>query len=142
MPSKGKPQPHSYAQFLTFLEQNPNINFSSTNWNDDEIISEMNWKGLTKQKDSIIKLAQAYQRLQQLLPPEKRELILSLLKENINSAIQIASIPKAKFFDTYASLFGGDIQLLESFYSKAMAVRTRLLLQHMQKVQNSKTSVL
>ena len=142
MPLVSKTQPPSFDHFIAFLKQNPSTDFSAINWDDPQIDSTLNWKGLTKYKDDLLKLLKAYQRLRQLLPPENHELILSLLKENINSAIQIASIPKANFFTAFSDLFGHDNQLMESCYSKATAIRTRLLLQQMQMMQSNNTGLL
>ena len=134
MRTNEKVNQNGLAYLKKWLAQNKNVNLLSATFNDPASIDAMNWKKLEDQKAEIIPQLKAYQRLLKILPRKNNKLILDLLKANIHSAIQVASMPKQNFISTYSHLFSGKEAAAEIFYNKALAIKTQLLLRHVQRI--------
>ena len=123
---------------LTYLEkwikQNKKVDLQVAKLNDEATLSSFKWTGLESNKEAVQKQLKAYQRLLNILPKKNHELIMSLLGENIHSAIQIASLPKQTWLEKYAQLFSPKSISAEAFYEAAVAIKSRLLLKHLQRL--------
>lgn len=125
----------SDAQFKnlsSFLEQNPHIEIAYIDLNDAEVLAGFDWQKLAKQKDGILEILRAYQRVKKIMPELGHTTVLALLKAGLHSALQIAALPKIKFLREYAAVFGSDPAVIEQFYNNALAIRTQVLLQYME----------
>ena len=120
-----------------FLRQNKDLDWQTVNLLDRQKIEGLNWKGLEKDQDAVLKEVKAYQRLVRVLGQDNPTLIKALLKENIHSAVQIAAIPKQQFIKQYAPTFKKDHALMENTYKKAVALRSQLLLRYMDRIQRA-----
>lgn len=134
MKTKEKINQNSFAYLKKWLAQNKNVDLVSAMFNHPASVDAMNWKKLEDQKAEIIPQLKAYQRLLKILPRKNNKLILNLLGANIHSAIQVASMPKQNFITTYSHLFSGKEAAAEIFYNKALAIKTQLLLKHVQRI--------
>lgn len=141
MPTKIKTKAPGFKNLDVFLQQNTNLNLSSTNLNDPSIISSLDWKGVAKNKTEVCQQLKAYQRLSLLLSKNSLPILTALLEEGIHSAVQIASISKSQFTSKYAHCFGDESELIEPFYAKALAVRSNLLLKYMNNMQNKELQI-
>ena len=123
---------------LTFLEkwikQNKKVDLQTVKLNDPASLETFKWTGLESEKDLVTKQLKAYQRIMNILPKKNHALAMSLLRENIHSAIQIASVPKQTWLDKYAKLFNRKSIDAEAFYDAAVAIKSRLLLKHLQRI--------
>ncbi len=120
-----------------FLRQNQKVDFKSTNFLNPKNLENLNWKGLVDKQDDVLRQVKAYQRLARVLGENNSKVIKALLKENIHSAIQIAAMQKQEFMQKYEKAFGKDKELMTKAHQKAVAIRSRLLLKHMEIIQNA-----
>jgi len=134
MPQKEKTQIARFAHLQKWLTQNKKIDLRTAKINDASSIDAMNWKSLENFQSQIIPQLKAYQRLSKILPEPNPKLILELLQVNIHSAIQVASMSKQNFISTYSHLFSSKKLTAEMFYNNALAIKTKLLLKHVQKI--------
>ena len=123
---------------LSFLEnwikQNKKVDLLTAKLNDESNLAAFTWTGLESQKEVVKKQLKAYQRIMNILPKKNHALAMSLLRENIHSAIQIASVPKQTWLDKYAKLFNRKSVSAEAFYDAAVTIKSRLLLKHLQRI--------
>jgi hypothetical protein len=129
-----KQNQESFVYLKKWLTQNKNVNLLTAMLNDSASVDAMNWKKLEDHKAEIIPQLKAYQRLIKILPRKNNKLILDLIGANIHSAIQVASMPKQNFIKTYSHLFSKKEAAAEEFYNKALAIKTQLLLKHVQRI--------
>lgn len=134
MKTKEKTDQNRFANLKKWLAQNKKVDLLTATFNNPASVDAMNWKKLEDQKTEIIPQLKAYQRLLKILPRKNNKLILNLLGANIHSAIQVASMPKQSFITTYSNLFSGKEAAAEVFYDKALAIKTQLLLKHVQRI--------
>lgn len=81
-------------------------------------------------------MVKAYQRLVRLLGQNDAKVIKALLKQNIHSAVQVAAIPRQQFMQQFAGIFK-DEALMKQVYTRAMAMRSKVLIKYMNVIQNS-----
>ena len=84
-------------RLFKFIDQNADFDFLAANLLNNKTIDALNWKSFTKNKDQLIASLKVYQRILRVLPSNDPALIGSLMSAGLHSAIQIASIPKARF---------------------------------------------
>ena len=126
-----------FEKLNKFLRQNKKVDFMTTSFFNPKKLEALNWKGLEDDQQEVLRHVKAYQRLVRILGEDNPKLIKSLLKANIHSAIQIAAIPKQKFMSDYFKLFGKDKELMSKVYRRAVAIRSKVLLKHMNVMQNA-----
>lgn len=136
MPAKKQSAKDPVSQLERFLAQNPNLNLPSLNLRDEATIQSLKWSRLRKKQEIIVPLLQGYQRLSKLIPGAPHDIKLGLLRGGIQSALQIASLPKQVFFSRFRSLFGAEEALMHTTYQQALQVRSKVLLQFMSRKQN------
>ena len=142
MTIKIKPKDDTLQHLNKFIKQNSKTDFTTVNLSETTKIDDLNWKRLGKYKEDILKQLKAYQRLLRIMPEgTAHKIIMSLLQKGIHSAVQIASIPKQQFIATYLPVFGKDKKSIEAFYAHAMAVRSRILIQYMNTLQNNEPHI-
>ena len=125
-----------FSKLDKFIRQNKEIDFKTINFLDAETLANLNWKRIEKEdQPQVLKQAKAYQRLVRLLAENQPKIIKELLKRNLHSAVQIASIPRQQFMQEFRKVFK-DEELMKRVYNRALAVRSQVLLRYMNIVQN------
>jgi hypothetical protein len=110
-----------------FIRQNNTINLRTIDLNDPEATSQFLWLDLEEKKSFILEALKGYQRLARIIPEENSDTIFALLKRHIHSALHIAAIPRAQFFNTYSNIFDNDREFIEKTYQNALAVRAAIV---------------
>jgi hypothetical protein len=118
----------SFSKLNAFLDANPNLDLRSADLFDDDTIASLSWKGIGKHRDEVLSQLRAYQRLVRLLGAPDRVLVLGLMARGIGSALQIAAMPRPRFFASCSDLFAGDADTMQRIYQDALARRSALLL--------------
>jgi hypothetical protein len=119
------------------IEANDKIDWRTFSFGDPSQLQALRWQEHEGEREALLPLLKAYQRLLHILPVGKEHCSLPLLRIGIHSAIQIASMPKAEFIRQWTSLFPDEAALGEAVYQNAISRRSYLLLQHIQSVQSS-----
>ena len=136
MPTKST---NSLEELNKFLRQNKKIDFKTFDFLNAKKLESLNWSKIAKKdRPKILKQAKAYQRLLRLLGEHHPKIAKELLKQNLHSAVQIASIPQKKFMREFLSVFKGE-ELMKKFYARALATRSKVLLKYMNIVQNGQS---
>ena len=142
MSGKSKTKDKVFRHLDTFILQNEKIDFKTISPSEISASEYINWKKLSRQKEEILNQLKPYQRLLKIMPEgTTHDIIISLLEEGIHSAAQIASIPSHLFISQYLPLFGNDKDYIENFYKNCQAIRSRLLVQFMNKLQNNELHI-
>ncbi|OJJ19152.1 hypothetical protein BKI52_20270 [marine bacterium AO1-C] len=132
MPTKPTP----IEELNKFLRQNKKIDFKTFNLLNSKKLESLNWGKVSKEdQPNILKQVKAYQRLLRLLGEHHPKIAKELLKQNLHSAVQIASIPQKKFMSDFLNVFKNE-DLMKKFYARALATRSKVLLKYMNIVQN------
>ena len=119
-----------------FLKENEEINLRTADLLHTSNIEKYKWPNLTKdEKENLIKQLKAYQRMLRVVPKEREDLAKALLKNGIQSSLQITSTPKKVFIQNNLKLFNNDIALAEQVYRRAILLRKAVTLQYMARVQ-------
>ncbi|WP_299453293.1 hypothetical protein [uncultured Microscilla sp.] len=136
MPTKSTAKDNSLEQLNKLLRQNKKVDFKTFNLLSAKELESLNWSKISKKdRPKVLKQAKAYQRLLRLLGEHHPKIAKELLKQNLHSAVQIASIPQKKFMNDFLSVFK-DEDLMKKFYARALATRSKVLLKYMNIVQN------
>ena len=130
-------QPTNTLELLNkFIRQNKKLDFKTFNFLSAKSLETLKWKGIaTESQPGVLKQAKAYQRLVRLLDDNNPKVIKALLKKNIHSAVQIASIPRKQFMAEYGKIFKNE-PLMQQVYTRAMAIRSQVLIKYMNVMQN------
>jgi len=119
-----------------FIRKNKKVDFKTFNFLSTNSLESLNWKGIeAAEQPQVLSLVKAYQRLARLLNDDSPKVIRALLKRNIHSAIQIASTPKKQFMEDFRSIFKDEV-LMQEVYTRALAIRSQVLIKYMNVVQN------
>jgi hypothetical protein len=121
---------------IEFLDQNQGVDFLVINLQDEESLSRLNFKNLIEKKTELVFLAQAFQRLLRIIPEKNQEAALSLMKEGIHSALQIAAMTRKDFMSRFADMFHDNGKLADVIYKNALEKRSVILIQYMNILQN------
>jgi hypothetical protein len=121
----------------TFLRKNKTVDFRIADLLHSSNLDTYKWTGLDDQKESLINQLKAYQRLLRIVPDDKEELAKKLLKNGIQSSLQIVSTPKKVFIQNNLKIFANDTALAEQVYMRALAVRKVVALQYVNQVQQA-----
>lgn len=119
-----------------FLNQNNKIDFKSISLHSKCDVSKFNWKRFNKHKDVMLSTLKAYQRLIKIIPGNNKDIAVSLLKENIFSPVQIASMSKDNFVKECGKALDGENELASKIYLNAVKKKSMVLLNHL---ENTKT---
>jgi len=120
-----------------FLRKNKSVDFRKADLRHKTRIKAYKWAGPEAEKESLLKQLKSYQRLLRVLPNDNADLAKALLKKGINSALQIAGMPRKTFIKDNLKIFGGDTGLTERVYQRALACRRRVTLEYMNRSQRS-----
>ena len=118
-----------------FLRKNKTVDFRTADLLRSSNINSYKWTGLEDQKENLIKQLKAYQRLLRIVPDDRENLAKNLLKNGIQSSLQITSTPKKVFIKNNLKTFGNDKVLAEQVYKRALAVRKVVALQYVNRAQ-------
>lgn len=102
---------------------------------DEAGLAALDWREL--EREALVPLVKAYQRLVRILPPGEERRALPLLESGLHSAIQIADISRDEFARRWAALFPGDDALGLAVHRAALSRRSDLLLHHIHDVQRN-----
>jgi hypothetical protein len=119
------------------IEVNKSVDWRTFSFGSPSQLQSICWQEHEGEREALLPLLKAYQRLLHILPVGQEHRSLPLLLSGLHSAIQIASMPKADFIRQWASLFPAQAALGEAVYQNASSRRSYLLLQHIQSVQSS-----
>ncbi|NEQ35258.1 MAG: hypothetical protein F6K40_02630 [Okeania sp. SIO3I5] len=130
------PTPIDIGKLNAFLKKNEEIDFRTADLLHTSNIEKYKWPKLKKdEKESLVKQLKAYQRMLRVVPPGRDDLAKALLKNGIQSSLQIASTPKKVFIQKNLELFNNERTLAEQVYLRALALRKAVTLQYMARVQ-------
>jgi len=115
-----------------FFKRNDKLDPKTVNLNDNRILESFDWTGLIEEKEAILDLLKAYQRLVRIVPGGTHETVKALMKAGIHSATQIASLPRKHFILSNTQFFENNTTLAEMCYANAVACRSRLLVRFME----------
>lgn len=118
-----------------FLEKNKAIDFRTADLLHPPNLEQYEWTGFEDEKESLIQQLKAYQRMLRVVPPDREDLAKKLLKNGIQSSLQIASTPKKDFIQDNLKLFDNDEAIAEQVYLRALALRKAVALQYIAQVQ-------
>lgn len=118
-----------------FLKKNRNIDFRTADLLQVANLDQLQWSGFEDEKGYLIDQLKAYQRLLRVVPPNREDLAIKLLKHGIQSSLQITSIPKQAFIQDNLKLFENDSAIAEEVYLRAIALRKAVALQYVARVQ-------
>lgn len=116
------------------IEANPAVDWRAIAL-DEAGLAALDWREL--EREAMVPLVKAYQRLVRILPPGEEPRALPLLESGLHSAIQIAGIPRDEFARRWAALFPGDDALGLAVHRAALSRRSDLLLHHIHGVQRN-----
>jgi hypothetical protein len=102
---------------------------------DDPGLAALDWREL--EREALVPLVKAYQRLVRILPPGEDQRALPLLDSGMHSAIQIADLPRDEFARRWVALFPGEDDLGLAVHRAALGRRSALLLHHIHEVQRN-----
>lgn len=125
------------AKLQYIIEVNKTVDWRAFSFENPNQLRALRWQEHEGEREALLPLLKAYQRVLHILPVGKEYHSLPLLLSGLHSAIQIASMPKADFLRQWASLFPEEAALGEAVYQNAISRRSYLLLQHIQSVQSS-----
>ncbi len=131
----------SISDLKKFLTKNKGLDLASVNLKDEDTLSTFKWDNKKADHTALLKLLQAYQRISKLLPRPEDKLTISLLKDDINSALVVASISKEKFLANYANQFETHGLDASAFYENAATVKTNVLLEYMRLKQQGEPHI-
>jgi hypothetical protein len=124
-----------------FLGKNKEIDFRTADLLHAPNLDHYNWAGLEDEKESLIPQLKAYQRMLRVVPPHREDLAQKLLKNGIQSSLQIASTPKKSFIQDNLQLFDNDDAIATQVYLRAVALRKAVALQYVSQVQQSEPHI-
>lgn len=125
------------AKLQHIIEANKSVDRRAFSFDDPSLLESLVWQGLEAEREELLPLLKAYQRLLHILPPSEDHRALPLLKAGLHSAIQIANIPKDEFARQWAALFPDEAALGEAVHRNAISRRSALLLHHVNAIQSN-----
>jgi hypothetical protein len=125
------------ARLQHVLEANASIDWRTFSFDTPDLPRALQWRGYEGQRDELVPLLKAYQRLLRILPEREEHRALPLLRTGLHSALQIAGLPRDEFARRWAELFPGEVELGNTVHQNALGRRSYVLLQHIQSVQSS-----
>ncbi len=123
------------------LSKNQDIDIRRLSFQDQDSLTKLKWAKKQSDKRELIDLLKAYQRLLRIIPGNNMDVAFSLLQLDIDSAVQIASMPKQEFLKKTAEVFGQQLELTERVYQNAILRRSQVVVQYMDVLQNSEPHV-
>jgi hypothetical protein len=125
------------AKLQHIIEANKPVDWRAFSFDDPSLLASLAWQDLEAEREELIPLLKAYQRLLHILPPSEDHRVLPLLKVGLHSAIQSANIPQDQFARQWAALFPGEAALGEAVQRSAINRRSTLLLYHVNAIQSN-----
>src|SRR5688572_7554854 len=104
-----------------FLDANPQLDLRTFDGEDEDALARLSWPDPTLDRGVLLEQLRAYQRLLRLISVDDRPLLLALLQRGIRSALQLAAIPRARFFAEFAPVFAGDVPRMQAVHEAALA---------------------
>lgn len=126
-----------FQKLNDFLRKNKEVDFRQADLLHTSNIDKYKWVGLEDEKESLVNQLKAYQRMLRVVPKDRKELAKTLLKNGIQSSLQIANTPKKVFIQNNLKLFDNDLALAEQVYRRALAVRKVITLQYVARTQQA-----
>ncbi|MEM9219072.1 MAG: hypothetical protein AAGD25_32660 [Cyanobacteria bacterium P01_F01_bin.150] len=120
-----------------FLRKNKKFDFRTADLLHASSLDTYKWNGLEDHRESLIHQLKAYQRLLRVIPNGQEKLAQQLLQRGIQSSLQIASTPRKVFIQDNLKIFGNDRTLAQQVYKRAVAVRKVVVLQYMNRTQQT-----
>ncbi len=138
MSTKPKIKNDQLRRLDNFIKQNENLDFRTVDLSELLESPAVNWTKFERQKVTIIEHLKFYRRLLNIMPTgTEHSIIMTLLGGGIYSALQISSIPKQRFVNQYSPIFRDNRNYIEAFYKNAMAIRSHILIQYMDRLQSN-----
>lgn len=124
---------------LKFLAQNQGVDFLTYNFQDQESLIKLNFKNLKRKVEELSFQIKAFQRLIRIVPSNDSEIALALMRKGVHSALQIAAMTRRDFMANCKHTL--DSELADTIYQNALAKRSQILVQHMNKLQNNEPHI-
>lgn len=128
-------------KLAVFIEQNKTTDFKLADLSKNETIENFQWTGLENDKDELVPLILAYQRVLRFLPENKEAVAMTLLRNEIHSALQIVAVSRKVFMNSCLELFNGDTALAETVYQNACDIRSGLLVKYIDGFQKQEPHI-
>ncbi|MDJ0595622.1 MAG: hypothetical protein QNJ72_37505 [Pleurocapsa sp. MO_226.B13] len=124
-------------KLIDFLGKNEWVDFRQADLLHTPNVDKYNWTGLEEEKERVLNLLKAYQRMLRIVPKGREDLAIELLKNGFQSALQIVNTPKKVFIQNNLKIFDNDKALAEQVYMRALAVRKVVTLQYVARTQQA-----
>ena len=124
---------------LKFLDQNQEVDFLTYKLNDEVSLNQLNFKNLEDKKEEITFQVKAFQRLIRIIPENDKKTALTLMSKGIHSALQIAAMTRKDFLSRCDGTLSKE--LTDKIYRNALAKRSAILVQYMNKMQNNEPHI-
>jgi hypothetical protein len=124
-------------RLFSFVHDNRTIDFKTVNLKRENWDKVFNWSAYFDDIQTFRILILAYQRLLRVLPNRDEEIIASLLKNNIHSALQITSMRFDQFYDLLQDIVKDDKKLLRTIYLNALNRRSMTTLKYINYLQKN-----
>lgn len=122
--------------FVTFLSLNSDVDFLVLDLLNEENINSLNFDNVIERKEELVSQIKAFQRLLRIIPNKNQEAALSLMKEDIHSALQVAAMTRKDFMNKFADILGDNGNIADAIYKSALEKRSVILIQYMRLLQN------
>ena len=126
------------TSLIKLLNKNNNIDFAKVSLKNVKVVA--NLKGLKAKSERDLQLLTAYQRLLKIAPQTELDTLVQLLKDGLQSAIQIADLPQHDFIKKYSPLFANDTNITIQFHESAKAIKTKVLIEFMNRKQSKQVA--
>lgn len=127
----------SLSKLSGILGSNVLIDWRSFSFDDSTLSRDLVWQDLEVDREAVVPLLKAYQRVLRILPGGEEHRALPLLESGLHSAVQIADLARDEFLRRWGALFPGEDDLGLAVHRAAISRRGELLLHHINEVQRN-----
>lgn len=120
---------------LAFENKNQEIDFRVTDLVSNESLERLQWDGVSLEKDALLTLLKAYQRILRVIPVGLEDYAIDVMQCGFGSALQIASTPKKHFIDALKAVFDEASVVPLQIYQRAIALRKSITLDYINRSQ-------
>lgn len=135
MPKNSAPKKKELDKLFSVVDSSPEIDWRKINLNDASSLSPLKLGRTSAQKKNMLENLKKYQRLLKIKLVDNKLIYRGFLEQDLHSALQIATIPRKQFTDRFLDLFDGKKEVLESFYRRALQIRSQVLINFMNRTQ-------
>jgi hypothetical protein len=123
------------------INQLSGIDFRKINLQDPNTVKQLNEKRSAEINEEVLELLKAYQRIIRILPDNYRDHALNLVKVNILSAVQIASLPRSEFIAICKEECNIPNDVAAVIYNNALAKKSNIVVQYIKSYQHDEPHI-